>query len=135
MAFEASRILHCLGCNVRVFDPTDLPIKNDADDAHHKVQELRDLSRWSDGHVWCTPEQHGNLVRLQHPLRPPFAPTNHPDRRLQKPNRLDSPLKRQRAPNTRPQSLRHPSQRRLPVLQCRELAPHPRPLDAHVLYS
>ena len=74
MAFEASRILHCLGCNVRVFDPIDLPIKNDADDAHHKVQELRDLSRWSDGHVWCTPEQHGNLVRLQHPLRPPSHP-------------------------------------------------------------
>jgi arsenic resistance protein ArsH len=26
------------------------------------VQELRDLSRWSDGHVWISPEQHGNLV-------------------------------------------------------------------------
>lgn len=64
MAFEASRILHRLGCDVRVFDPAQLPIKNDFDEAHEKVLELRELSRWSDGHVWCTPEQHGNLVRL-----------------------------------------------------------------------
>jgi arsenic resistance protein ArsH len=26
------------------------------------VQELRELSKWSDGHVWVSPEQHGNLV-------------------------------------------------------------------------
>lgn len=64
MAFEASRILHRLGCDVRVFDPAELPMKNDVDDAHHKVQELRDLSLWSDGHVWSTPEQHGNLASL-----------------------------------------------------------------------
>ena len=62
MAFEASRILHRLGCDVRVFDPTELPIKNDSDEAHHKVKELRELSHWSDGHVWCTPEQHGTLA-------------------------------------------------------------------------
>jgi arsenical resistance protein ArsH len=29
---------------------------------HPKVQELRELSKWSDGHVWVSPEQHGNLV-------------------------------------------------------------------------
>jgi len=29
---------------------------------HYKVQELRELSKWSDGHVWISPEQHGNLV-------------------------------------------------------------------------
>ncbi len=63
MAFEASRILHRLGCDVRVFDPAQLPVKNDLDEVHHKVQELRELSRWSDGQVWCTPEQHGNLVQ------------------------------------------------------------------------
>ncbi|CAD6588512.1 MAG: hypothetical protein ASARMPREDX12_003353, partial [Alectoria sarmentosa] len=61
MAFEASRILHRLGCDVRVFDPTHLPVKNDADEKHEKVQELRALSLWSDGHIWCTPEQHGTL--------------------------------------------------------------------------
>ena len=62
MAFEASRILHRLGCDVRVFDPTHLPVKNDADEKHEKVEELRALSLWSDGHIWCTPEQHGTLV-------------------------------------------------------------------------
>jgi arsenic resistance protein ArsH len=28
------------------------------------VQELRELSTWSNGHVWVSPEQHGNLVCL-----------------------------------------------------------------------
>jgi arsenic resistance protein ArsH len=63
VAFEASRILFRLGCDVRVFDPEGLPVKNDTDHSHPKVQELRELSIWSDGHVWISPEQHGNLVR------------------------------------------------------------------------
>jgi len=62
VAFEAARILFRLGCDVRVFDPEGLPVKNDTDSDHHKVQELRGLSTWSDGHVWVSPEQHGNLV-------------------------------------------------------------------------
>lgn len=62
VAFEASRILFRLGCDVRVFDPEGLPVKNDRDHTHPKVQELRELSNWSDGHVWVSPEQHGNLV-------------------------------------------------------------------------
>lgn len=62
VALEASRILFRLGCDVRVFDPEGLPVKNDVDAGHPKVQELRDLSQWSDGHVWVSPEQHGNLV-------------------------------------------------------------------------
>lgn len=62
VAFEASRILFRLGCDVRVFDPEGLPVKNDSDISHPKVRELRELSRWSDGHVWVSPEQHGNLV-------------------------------------------------------------------------
>jgi arsenic resistance protein ArsH len=62
VALEASRILFRLGCDVRVFDPQGLPVKNDVDTDHPKVQELRKLSQWSDGHVWVSPEQHGNLV-------------------------------------------------------------------------
>lgn len=62
VAYEASRILFRLGCDVRIFDPEDLPMKNDRDHGHPKVQELRELSNWSDGHVWVSPEQHGNLV-------------------------------------------------------------------------
>lgn len=64
VALEASRILFRLGCDVRVYDPTGLPVKNDVEHGHPKVQELRELSRWSDGHLWVSPEQHGNLVRF-----------------------------------------------------------------------
>ncbi|KAI2707461.1 hypothetical protein CBS147354_9523 [Penicillium roqueforti] len=64
VALEASRILFRLGCDVRVFNPEGLPVKNDTEHGHPKVQELRELSRWSDGHVWVSPEQHGNLTAV-----------------------------------------------------------------------
>lgn len=64
LAYEAARILHRLGCDVRVYDPTGLPVKDDVQHNHHKVQELRELSKWSDGHVWVSPEQHGNLTAV-----------------------------------------------------------------------
>ncbi|KAJ9360446.1 hypothetical protein DTO027B9_1430 [Paecilomyces variotii] len=64
VAYEASRILFRLGCDVRVFDPEGLPVKNDREHTHPKVQELRELSVWSDGHVWVSPEQHGNLTAV-----------------------------------------------------------------------
>lgn len=63
-AYEAARILHRLGCDVRIFDPSGLPIRDSVDADHAVVQELRGLSRWSDGHVWCSPEQHGNLTAV-----------------------------------------------------------------------
>ncbi|RBR24730.1 uncharacterized protein FIESC28_02503 [Fusarium coffeatum] len=62
LALEASRILFRLGCDVRVYDPAGLPQKDDVQHTHPKVQELRELSKWSDGHVWISPEQHGNLA-------------------------------------------------------------------------
>ncbi|KAJ6016295.1 arsenic resistance protein ArsH [Penicillium herquei] len=64
VALEASRILFRLGCDVRVFNPEGLPVKNDTEHDHPKVQELRELSKWSDGHVWVSPEQHGNLTAV-----------------------------------------------------------------------
>ncbi|MCJ1421931.1 hypothetical protein MMC32_008298 [Xylographa parallela] len=64
LALESSRILFRLGCDVRVYDPTGLPVKDDIQHSHEKIQELRDLSRWSDGHVWVSPEQHGNLTAV-----------------------------------------------------------------------
>ncbi|KAI2903814.1 hypothetical protein CBS147320_7401 [Aspergillus niger] len=67
VALEASRILFRLGCDVRVFNPEGLPVKNDTDHDHPKVQELRELSKWSDGHIWVSPEQHGNLVSVTFP--------------------------------------------------------------------
>ncbi|KAH8168078.1 hypothetical protein CIB48_g141 [Xylaria polymorpha] len=63
-AYEAARILHRLGCDVRVFDPSPLPIRDSVVAEHPAVQELRELSTWSDGHVWCSPEQHGNLTAV-----------------------------------------------------------------------
>lgn len=62
LAYEASRILFRLGCDVRMYDPVGLPMKDDVQHSHPKVQELRELSKWSDGHIWISPEQHGNLV-------------------------------------------------------------------------
>ncbi|KAF3479879.1 arsenic resistance protein ArsH [Arthroderma uncinatum] len=64
VAYEASRILFRLGCDVRVFDPEGLPVKNDVDHQHPKVQELRKMSLWSDGQIWVSPEQHGNLTAV-----------------------------------------------------------------------
>lgn len=64
LAYEISRILFRLGCDVRIFDPQELPIKDDEQHDHPKVQELRNLSRWSDGHFWISPEQHGNLTAV-----------------------------------------------------------------------
>lgn len=65
LAYEASRILFRLGCDVRIYDPSGLPQKDDVQHSHPKVQELRELSKWSDGHVWISPEQHGTLVSKQ----------------------------------------------------------------------
>lgn len=63
-AFESARILDKLGADVRVFDPRGLPVKDEASVAHPKVQELRALSEWSDGHFWCSPEQHGTITAV-----------------------------------------------------------------------
>ncbi|KAL2147930.1 hypothetical protein VTI28DRAFT_3408 [Corynascus sepedonium] len=64
LAYEASRILFRLGCDVRVYDPSGLPVKDDQQHDNPKVQELRALSKWSDGHVWVSPEQHGNITAV-----------------------------------------------------------------------
>ena len=58
---EAARILQALGCETRVFDPRDLPLPDATGPDHPKVQELRALSQWSEGQVWCSPERHGAI--------------------------------------------------------------------------
>jgi arsenical resistance protein ArsH len=58
---EAARILRALGCETRVFDPRDLPLPDATGPNHPKVQELRALSQWSEGQVWCSPERHGAI--------------------------------------------------------------------------
>ncbi len=58
---EAARILEQLGCETRIFDPRDLPLPDATGPDHPKVQELRALSQWSEGQVWCSPERHGAI--------------------------------------------------------------------------
>ncbi|WP_150305050.1 arsenical resistance protein ArsH [Pseudomonas saliphila] len=58
---EAARLLQSFGCETRIFDPSGLPLPDDAPDTHPKVRELRDLMLWSEGQVWCSPERHGAM--------------------------------------------------------------------------
>ncbi len=62
LTFEAARILERLGCEVRIFDPRELPLPDATGPDHPKVQELRKLSEWSEGQVWCSPERHGAIT-------------------------------------------------------------------------
>jgi arsenic resistance protein ArsH len=64
LAMEAKRLLEHFGADVRVFDPSGLPLPDDAPISHPKVQELRDLSQWSEGQVWVSPERHGTLTGI-----------------------------------------------------------------------
>jgi arsenic resistance protein ArsH len=61
---EAARILHRLGAETRIFNPSGLPLPDDAPSDHPKVQELRDLVTWSEGMVWCSPERHGAMTGI-----------------------------------------------------------------------
>jgi arsenic resistance protein ArsH len=61
LAEEAARIIEGFGAEIKFFDPRDLPIHNSVPDTHPKVQELRELSQWSEGQVWSSPELHGNI--------------------------------------------------------------------------
>ncbi|HRI72550.1 MAG TPA: arsenical resistance protein ArsH [Polyangium sp.] len=62
LAEEAARIIEGLGAEVRFFHPHDLPVHGSVPDTHPKVAELRELSLWSEGQVWSSPEQHGTLT-------------------------------------------------------------------------
>ncbi len=61
MVQEASRLLEQFGAETRIFDPSGLPLPDDAPDFHEKVRELRELMQWSEGQVWCSPERHGSM--------------------------------------------------------------------------
>jgi len=59
---EAARLLEAFGAETRIFDPSGLPMPDDADSSHPKVKELLDLVLWSEGQVWCSPERHGAMT-------------------------------------------------------------------------
>ncbi len=63
-AEEGARVLRALGCETRFFNPSGLPLPDDADADHPKVAELRDLVMWSEGMVWSSPERHGAMTGI-----------------------------------------------------------------------
>lgn len=64
LTFEAARLLAHFGAETRVFDPSGLPLPDDAAETHPKVQVLRDLVAWCEGQVWCSPERHGSMTGI-----------------------------------------------------------------------
>jgi arsenic resistance protein ArsH len=58
---EAACLLERMGAETAIFDPSGLPLPDDAPVEHPKVQELRNLVMWSEGQVWCSPERHGSM--------------------------------------------------------------------------
>ena len=66
---EAERILSSFGAETKIFDPRGLPLfdadvnleEND-EPQYNRVKELRAVVAWSEAHVWCSPEVHGNMT-------------------------------------------------------------------------
>ena len=63
LAYEAARLLEAMGGEVRIYDAHGLPLP---DDSHRRSSQgpgtARNLSIWSEGHVWVSPERHGNMT-------------------------------------------------------------------------
>ena len=64
LAEEAARIIEEMGAEVKFFHPHDLPLRGQVEESHPKVQEIRELSQWSEGQVWSSPEMHGNVTGI-----------------------------------------------------------------------
>ena len=62
LTLEAERLLQHFGAETRVFDPHGLPMVDSVPSDHPKVQEVRTLSEWSEGQVWCSPERPGAMT-------------------------------------------------------------------------
>ena len=61
---ESARLLQAMGAETRVFNPSGLPLPDDAPETHPKVFELRELAAWAEGMVWCSPERHGAMTGI-----------------------------------------------------------------------
>jgi arsenic resistance protein ArsH len=63
-AEEAARLLTAYGAEARFFNPSGLPLPDDAPDTHPKVIELRELCTWCEGMIWSSPERHGAMTGI-----------------------------------------------------------------------
>lgn len=63
-AEETQRLLEFFGAETRIFNPSGLPLPDDTDASHPKVEELRELVTWSEGMVWSSPERHGAMTSV-----------------------------------------------------------------------
>lgn len=63
-AEEAARLLEHFGAEIRIFDPSGLPLPDTADAEHPKIKELRELAIWAEGMVWSSPERHGAMTGI-----------------------------------------------------------------------
>lgn len=63
-AEEAARLLQAMGAETRIFNPSGLPLPDETDETHPKVQELRELVQWCEGMVWSSPERHGAMTSV-----------------------------------------------------------------------
>jgi arsenic resistance protein ArsH len=61
---EAACLLEAMGCETKTFNPSGLPLPDDAPDTHPKVAELRTLAEWAEGMVWTSPERHGAMTGI-----------------------------------------------------------------------
>ncbi|MBQ1499562.1 MAG: arsenical resistance protein ArsH [Sphingomonas sp.] len=62
---EAARLLRLFGAEIRIFDPSELPLPDQvAGNDHPAIHELRELALWSEGMVWCSPERHGQITGI-----------------------------------------------------------------------
>ncbi|MBG6289811.1 arsenical resistance protein ArsH [Pseudomonas nitroreducens] len=59
---EAARLLEHFGAETRIFNPSGMPLPDDAPEDHPKALELRELVLWAEGMVWCSPERHGAMT-------------------------------------------------------------------------
>lgn len=62
LAYEFARVLEYLGAEVRVFDPSGLPMLDEERESKHpKVVEIKALFEWSESQMWVSPEQHNTI--------------------------------------------------------------------------
>ena len=64
MCEKAARVLKIFVAKTYTFDPSGLPLPDDADILNVKVKELQQLVEWSEAMVWCSSERHGAMTGI-----------------------------------------------------------------------